>query len=422
MWSLSPPQGTPKITKTPRTEHVRKILDTIQETRTNIRNWAATQTVILPAYLTPYVYSVGGEQPPGRIWENTQTGPWISGAAPATQVISLNPAGGLADTTTATDPPAPVSGTSFSTALVSGLAALLRQKYPNDTAADTIARINAATIGVSDTLTNRAGHGWIDPLQALTGHTAAPARNTGGRAQPTATDPADTGSSAHHHRRNQYFRRFSHPGSWRAHPAITATGQRPHEGGHIMAALDYRWGRIGIVITEMWIVICTLGIMSLLLYRDEKTLMYVAGAAAAFTSITVYGKTPLHWLVCVATKTPPPAPVIPLDTTADDGLFIDLADWSIIIYLRLSPADLIHHTPESGSSASIDIPWRALCDVLNDQRTQSTRITVYNVATRVEGTVLSENPRIHAPGPSRHFHYTQFAKIVYPRSPEMRML
>ena len=61
----------------------------------------------------------------------------------------------------------PMSGTSFSAAYVSGLAALIRAKYPQLPAAQVINRITATAHSPAAVVDNRVGHGVIDPLAAL---------------------------------------------------------------------------------------------------------------------------------------------------------------------------------------------------------------------------------------------------------------
>ncbi len=62
---------------------------------------------------------------------------------------------------------APV-GTSFSAAIVSGVAALVRAKYPQLTAHQVINRMLATARAPGRGVDNRVGHGIIDPVAALT--------------------------------------------------------------------------------------------------------------------------------------------------------------------------------------------------------------------------------------------------------------
>lgn len=66
------------------------------------------------------------------------------------------------------DGPIPISGTSFSAAYVSGLAALLKQRFPDLTAAQIINRITATARHPGGGVDNVVGAGVIDPVAALT--------------------------------------------------------------------------------------------------------------------------------------------------------------------------------------------------------------------------------------------------------------
>jgi membrane-anchored mycosin MYCP len=62
---------------------------------------------------------------------------------------------------------APV-GTSFSAAMVSGVAALVRAKYPQLTAHQVINRLLATARAPARGVDNQVGHGIVDPVAALT--------------------------------------------------------------------------------------------------------------------------------------------------------------------------------------------------------------------------------------------------------------
>jgi membrane-anchored mycosin MYCP len=59
-------------------------------------------------------------------------------------------------------------GTSFSAAYVSGVAALVRAKYPNLTAHQVIRRITATAHNPAHGVDNQVGFGVVDPVAALT--------------------------------------------------------------------------------------------------------------------------------------------------------------------------------------------------------------------------------------------------------------
>lgn len=66
------------------------------------------------------------------------------------------------------DGPIPIAGTSFSAAYVSGLAALVRQRFPELTAAQVMNRITATARHPGGGADNVVGAGVVDPVAALT--------------------------------------------------------------------------------------------------------------------------------------------------------------------------------------------------------------------------------------------------------------
>ncbi len=87
-------------------------------------------------------------------------GPWVDVAAPGTGLRSLAVGGG----TTSTG----VDGTSFAAPWVSGLAALLRERFPQLTAAQVVDRILATARRPAGGRSTLLGRGVIDPVAALT--------------------------------------------------------------------------------------------------------------------------------------------------------------------------------------------------------------------------------------------------------------
>ncbi|MGV7303010.1 S8 family serine peptidase [Mycobacterium kansasii] len=139
------------------------------------RNWGGVVTVSTPSWFSGYVLSVsavdGNGKPAvddhGR--EISLSGPWVGAAAPGVFVQGFNDTGGIINATF--DPTAAtlraINGTSFSAAYVSGLAALVRAKYPNLTAAQVIWRIEETAHSPAALVDNRVGYGSIDPAAAL---------------------------------------------------------------------------------------------------------------------------------------------------------------------------------------------------------------------------------------------------------------
>jgi membrane-anchored mycosin MYCP len=119
--------------------------------------------VVLPGWFDSDVLTVGAVDPDGSPAGFTLPGPWVDVAAPGTGLRSLAVGGG---TTGGLD------GTSFAAPWVAGLAALVRERYPELTATEVVDRILATARRTPDAR-GALGHGVVDPLAALT---ATPAR------------------------------------------------------------------------------------------------------------------------------------------------------------------------------------------------------------------------------------------------------
>lgn len=132
------------------------------------RGWDQVQTIVTPAWYAPMVLTVGGVGPDGAPSPFSMHGPWMGVAAPAQDIVALGNDGLPVNALQSNDGPIPIAGTSFAAAYVSGLAALLRQRFPDLTPAQIINRITASARhpggGVDDTV----GAGVINPVAALT--------------------------------------------------------------------------------------------------------------------------------------------------------------------------------------------------------------------------------------------------------------
>jgi membrane-anchored mycosin MYCP len=102
----------------------------------------------------PGVLSVGAVASDGSLADFTDPKTQESVTAPGENVTSIQP-GGFSDQ---------ISGTSFATPFVSGVAALVRSYYPNMSAAEVVARIEATADGPIAPIT---GNGMVNPLQAV---------------------------------------------------------------------------------------------------------------------------------------------------------------------------------------------------------------------------------------------------------------
>lgn len=141
------------------------------------RNWNSVTTVVTPSWFSDYVLTVGAVDEDGRPQTGGQgqgstsvSGPWVGIAAPGTDVVGLSPRDdGVINAIDGPDNTLLVpSGTSFSAAIVSGIAALVRAKFPQLSAYQVINRLTRTARAPARGVDNQVGHGIVDPVAALT--------------------------------------------------------------------------------------------------------------------------------------------------------------------------------------------------------------------------------------------------------------
>ncbi|WP_040623043.1 type VII secretion-associated serine protease mycosin [Mycobacterium parascrofulaceum] len=142
------------------------------------RNWSSVTTVVTPSWFSDYVLTVGAVGEDGRpLTQGGQgqgstsvAGPWVGIAAPGTDVVGLSPRDdGVINAIDGPDNTLLVpSGTSFSAAIVSGVAALVRAKFPQLSAYQVINRLTRTARAPARGVDNQIGHGIVDPVAALT--------------------------------------------------------------------------------------------------------------------------------------------------------------------------------------------------------------------------------------------------------------
>lgn len=141
--------------------------------------------VSLPGWFGDAVLTVAATGPDGAPAPFTVPGPWVDVAAPGTGLRSLAVGGGLTGTG--------VEGTSFAAPWVAGLAALIRERFPELRAGEVVDRIVATARRPAGGRSTVVGHGLIDPLAALTAEPALlrPDPDPAPRAVLAGTSPAD---------------------------------------------------------------------------------------------------------------------------------------------------------------------------------------------------------------------------------------
>jgi membrane-anchored mycosin MYCP len=157
------------------------------------RNWAGVKSVSVPSWWQPYVLSAASLTPDGQPSKFTMAGPWVGIAAPGENIVSVSnrDGGGLANGLPDDHQQlVALSGTSYAAGYVSGVAALVRSKYPQLNATQVVRRITATAHNGARAPSNVVGAGSVDPVAALTWE--LPAGNHPGvaAAKPVPAPPA----------------------------------------------------------------------------------------------------------------------------------------------------------------------------------------------------------------------------------------
>ncbi|OMC48895.1 type VII secretion-associated serine protease mycosin [Mycobacterium sp. IS-1264] len=157
------------------------------------RNWAGVASVSIPSWWQPYVLSAASLTPDGQASKFTMAGPWVGIAAPGENIASVSnrDGGGLANGLPDDhQQQIALSGTSYATAYVAGVAALVRSKYPDLTASQAIHRITATAHNGARAPSNVVGAGSVDAVAALTWELPAGNGPGAAAAKPVAVPPA----------------------------------------------------------------------------------------------------------------------------------------------------------------------------------------------------------------------------------------
>ncbi|MDV6013094.1 type VII secretion-associated serine protease mycosin [Haloechinothrix sp. LS1_15] len=136
-------------------------------------NPLAPRTIVSPPWFSEDLLAVAAIDRTGGVAQFSMNGPWVSVAAPGTEIISLDPAEGaehLANLTIEGGEAVELQGTSFAAPYVAGLAVLVRQMHPDLDAREVMHRIKhtAQHPGAHDGHDQFIGHGVVNPMAALT--------------------------------------------------------------------------------------------------------------------------------------------------------------------------------------------------------------------------------------------------------------
>ncbi len=136
------------------------------------QNQDTVKVIASPPWYSKDVLSVAsigdnGEPSPFSVW-----GPWVSIAAPGENITTIDPKGtGLTNANVDENGrPTTIQGTSFASPYVAGVAALVREKFPNLTARQVMDRLTATAQhpGNPSGRDHKVGAGMINPIAALT--------------------------------------------------------------------------------------------------------------------------------------------------------------------------------------------------------------------------------------------------------------
>ncbi|MGB3010866.1 MAG: type VII secretion-associated serine protease mycosin [Mycobacterium sp.] len=157
------------------------------------RDWSGVTTVSSPSWFSDYVLSVGAVDETGAPIAKSLAGPWVGVAAPGTSIVGLSPeTGGPVNAYPPVRPGEPdvgFWGTSFAAAYVSGVAALVRAKYPELSAHQVINRILQTAHNPPAGVDNEVGYGVVDAVAALTFSVPAGERSAPGAGARVLTLP-----------------------------------------------------------------------------------------------------------------------------------------------------------------------------------------------------------------------------------------
>lgn len=165
--------------------------------------WDSITVAVSPAWYDDYVLTVGSVNAEGAPSAFTLAGPWVDVAASGEAVTSLSPAGvGIVNAAGGQDGSVPLSGTSYAAPVVSGLAALIRARFPALTARQVMQRIEDTAHHPPGGWDPLVGNGIVDALSSVSADSSPPVVNSrrDGAPMPVVLPPAPTPPD--HHQRH----------------------------------------------------------------------------------------------------------------------------------------------------------------------------------------------------------------------------
>jgi membrane-anchored mycosin MYCP len=136
------------------------------------QNEDTVKVIASPPWYSKDVLSVASISSTGEPSAFSVWGPWVSIAAPGEDITTIDPKGeGLTNAKVDEQgKPTTIQGTSFASPYVAGVAALVREKYPNLTARQVMDRLTATAQhpGNPTGRDHKVGAGMINPIAALT--------------------------------------------------------------------------------------------------------------------------------------------------------------------------------------------------------------------------------------------------------------